>query len=121
MSTNTTTTGTLTAGWDFFTGEPGGHVVLHCRICGEPMTVARDVVGPTGWAHAMTIRAGQAKGRLHDEFHCERAEAAWHRQALALRQQAEQTPSKRLADLLTEEADEVVRTKAATRGMSDVE
>jgi hypothetical protein len=117
MSTDSTTAGTLHAGWDFFTGEPDRHAVMHCRVCGEPMAVDRDVVGPTGWAHAMAIRAGHAKGRLHDEFHCERAGEPWHRQALALRQEAEQTPSKRLAELLTAEADEVVRTRTATKGV----
>jgi hypothetical protein len=63
----------------------------------------------------MVVRCGQAKGRLHDEFHCERAGETWHRQALALRQEATQTASKRLADLLNQEADEVARTRTATK------
>ena len=95
--------------------------MMHCRVCGEPMVESRNVIGPTGWAHALAIRAGQAKGRLHDEFHCERAGEAWHRQALALRRQAEQTPSKHLAELMTAEADEVVRTRTATKDQSSVE
>ena len=91
---------------------------MHCRVCGEAMAASRNVIGPTGWAHAMAIRAGQAKGRLHEEFHCERADVTWHRQALALRQEAEGTSSKRLADLLTAEADEVVRTREATKAVT---
>jgi len=117
---STETTGTLHAGWDFFTSEPGRHVVLHCRVCGEPMAAARDVVGPTGWAHAMAIRAGQANGRLHDRFHCTQCSEPWHRQALALRQQAERSPSKQFADVLTDEAGEVVRTRTATKDVSGV-
>ena len=117
MNTDTTTTGTLHAGWEFFTSEPGRHAILYCRVCGEAMTASRNVIGPTGWAHAMAIRAGQAKGRLHDAFHCELAGEPWHRQALALRLEAEQTPNRQVADLLTAEADEVVRTQAATKGV----
>lgn len=121
MSTETDgdrTTGVLHAAWDFFTSEPGLHARLHCRVCGEPMAVSRDVIGPTGWTHAMAINAGRAKGRLHDSFRCERAGEAWHRQALALRREAEGTSSKRLADLLTAEADEVVRTREATKAVT---
>jgi hypothetical protein len=84
------------------------------------MVADRSVVGPTGWAHAMAIRAGQATGRRPDEFHCIHAGEPWHRQALALRQDAEDTASKRLADLLTAKADEVVRTRVATRSVADV-
>jgi len=122
MSTDTTagnpTTGTLHAGWDFFTSEPGRHEVLHCRVCGMTMAVDRGVVGPTGWTHAVAIHAGQAKGRPHDSFHCERAGEAWHGEALALRQEAEATSSKRMADQLTAEADEVVRTREATKAVT---
>lgn len=92
--------------------------MIQCRVCGEPMAVSRNVVGPTGWGHATAIRAGQAKGRPHDEFHCEHADATWHRQALALRREAGATSSKRMADQLTAEADEVVRTREVTKAVT---
>ena len=111
------TTGTLHAGWDYITSEPGQHVVLHCRVCREPMAVERDIVGPTSWAEAMAVRCGQTKGHPHDSFHCTLSGEPWHRQALALRQEAAQTASRRLADLLNQEADEIVRARTATQDL----
>ncbi|MFM8273044.1 MAG: hypothetical protein ACKODX_12020 [Gemmata sp.] len=117
MSTDSTPTGTLHLGWDFFTTEPGQHATLHCRVCGEPLSLTPDVVGPTGWAHAMAIRAGRASAIRHDVFRCRFGGEPWHRQALALRREADDTASERLAMLLTNEADEVVRTRMATRSV----
>jgi hypothetical protein len=82
------------------------------------MAVERGVVGPTGWAHATAIAAGVRGGTPHDGFACAFSGAAWHRQALALKLQAEQTPSRRLERLLLEEAAEVVLRRAATKDVS---
>jgi hypothetical protein len=50
----------------------------------------------------------------------EHGNEVWHRQALALRREAEDTASQRLADLLTAEANEVVRRRAATKIVSEI-
>jgi hypothetical protein len=107
--------GTLHAGWDCVTTEPGEEAEVRCRVCGEVMAVRRGVVGPTGWAHSMAIAAGVAKGKLHDSFACDFSGEAWHRQALALKLEAQKTPSKRVERLLLEEAERVVRSRAATK------
>jgi hypothetical protein len=107
--------GTLHAGWDFIITRPGEAAEMRCRVCGEPMRARRDVVGPTGWAHAMAIKAGAAQGTPHDELACDHSGEAWHRQALALRMEAARTPSRELEKILSAEAEELVRTRAATK------
>lgn len=108
-------TGTLHAGWDFFTADPGTREEMRCRVCGEVMAVHRGVVGPTSWAHAMAIAAGVSQGKPHDSFACDLGGEAWHRQALALKREAERTPSGELAVLLLAEADRLVRLRTATK------
>src|SRR5437870_4920538 len=103
------------AGWDFFTAAPGSREQLRCRVCGEVMAVARNVLGPTGWAHAMAMAAGVMGGSRHDEFSGAFGGAAWHRQALALKQEANRTPSRELEKLLLEEAEGVVRARTARK------
>lgn len=107
--------GSLHAGWDFFVADPGTREEMRCRVCGAVMAVHRGVVGPTGWGHAMAIAAGVSKDKLHDEFACEFSCEAWHRQALALKQEAEKTPSGEVARLLLAEADRLVRSRTATK------
>lgn len=107
--------GTLHAGWDFVITRPSEEAEVRCRVCGEVMEASRGVVGPTGWAHAMTIKAGAARGTPHDEFACGFSGEAWHRQALDLKVEARKTPSRRVEQMLLEEAEEVVRSRAATK------
>ncbi len=95
--------------------HPGEYLAVYCGVCGKNMTARRNVLGPTGFAEAMLVQSGQSQGHLHDEFLCEDREEPWHQQAKAIRDQARESPSQRLADLLTEEADEIVRTRKSTR------
>jgi hypothetical protein len=103
------------SGWDFFTTAAGSVAEVRCRVCGAALAVRRGVVGPTGWAHTRAIAAGVMGGTPHDEFSCDLSGEPWHRQALALKRQAQETPSRRLERLLLEEAAEVVRRRAATK------
>jgi hypothetical protein len=95
--------------------KPGQFETMSCWMCGSTMEVTRDVMGPTCFAEAMLVRDGRSQGRLHDEYWCPLDNEPWHRQAQAIRENAEETPSQRLADLLTDEADEIVRTRQATK------
>jgi len=103
------------AGWDYVLTEPGTAAEVRCRVCGEPMSVRRSGVGPTGWAHAKAMKTGRAGGRRHDAFSCRHSGEAWHRQTLALRLEAARTPSGRLERLLLDEAERVVAARAATK------
>src|SRR6476646_3445594 len=107
---------TRQAGWDHVITEPDTEAELRCRVCGEVMEARRGVVGATGFAHAMAIKSGAARGVRHDAFSCRFSGEAWHRQALALKVEARQTPSRELEMLLLAEAEQVVRTRTATKG-----
>jgi len=115
MSDEQRPTKTLRCHSDHSFPEPGEYLAVYCGVCGKSMTVRRNVLGPTGFIEAMAVQNGQSSGHLHDNFWCEDREEPWHRQARAIRDQAHHSPSKRLADLLTEEANEIVRTRKSTR------
>lgn len=95
--------------------DPGKYLAIYCGVCGKSMTARRNVLGPTGFVEAMAVRSGQGSGHLHDKFWCEDREKPWHRQAKAIRDQARESPGQNLADLLTEEANEIVRTRKIAR------
>lgn len=95
--------------------DPDKYLTVYCGVCGKSMTANRHVVGPTGFAEAMAVQIGQTKGHLHDTFHCVDRDEAWHEQAKAIRDEASETNSQRLTQLLTEEADEIVRSQKTTK------
>jgi hypothetical protein len=82
---------------------------MNCLVCGAVMDVERNVNGPTGMAEAM----GGGK-HLHDAFSCPNAQEGWHRQALMLRKEAQETASARLKRSLLAEADDICAAKKAT-------
>jgi len=83
---------------------------MDCRVCGAGMDAARGLTGPTGFAEAMARR-----GHLHDRFTCPNSGEPWHREALALRQAMEDTPSRRVRALMGEDLDELLAAHAASR------
>lgn len=95
--------------------DPDEYLTVYCGVCGKIMTANRHVLGPTGFAEAMALQIGQTKGHLLDNFHCEARDEEWHKQAKAIRDEASDTHSQRLTQLLTEEADEIVRSQRTTK------
>jgi hypothetical protein len=81
-------------------GEPGAD--------GGPATFAapsaRNVFGPTGFVSAMAKRF-----RAHDEFVCPHTDEAWHDKALQLAIAINETPSKRLAELMRADLDDLLQ------------
>ena len=94
---------------DRFTPDPGEVDEAYCGVCKEKMTVRRDVNGPTGYVEAMA-----KMGHPHDAFDCPNREEMWHRQAIRIREEANQTASAKLAEMLRAEANEIVRNTTAT-------
>ena len=82
-------------GLEIFFVEPGTVETMTCRVCGTTCAVQRDAYGPTSLAMAMAKNKKQ-----HDVFTCPHAGEDWHEQALALIQAIEATPSKRVAELM---------------------
>lgn len=86
--------------------DPGLYLNAFCGICGRTMAVDRNILGPTSSIQAMAVSMGKSSGRLRDRFYCVDREEPWHRQAFELHMEADQTSSRRLTDILLEEANE---------------
>ena len=74
------------------------------------MDVKRGVLGPRGFAQAMS-----GGGSRHDVYTCPHLEEDWHNQVLNLNQEARDTASARLTDILLQEAEEILQTRKATK------
>ena len=82
-------------GYDSFFEKPGEVQERFCQVCGAKCDVLRDQLGPTSWAGAMA-----GKSTPHDHFFCPNSDEEWHEQAIELVQAIEETPSKRIAELM---------------------
>jgi hypothetical protein len=103
------------SGWESFSPEAGTVDKMYCRVCGEEMDVQRNVMGPTGFAEAMSVAHGMSKGHLHDSFHCKYAQENWHSQARVLKQKIEKEPSKIISDLLKTEVNLILLNRKVTK------
>lgn len=83
------------AEFDFFISELNSTDEKFCRVCSSKCMVTRNVFGPTGFVSAMAKRF-----RSHDEFVCPHTDEPWHDKALQLAIAIDETPSKRLAELM---------------------
>ena len=91
-------------GYDVFYIEPGKVDEMICGVCGSRCKVRRNVKGPVSFASAM--------GRMqieHDYFWCPNSEAEWHSQALNLVEAIEDTPSKRMAEIMRLDLEDILR------------
>lgn len=103
------------AGTDRFTAAPGTAEKMRCRVCQTDCTVRRNVNGPASFGEAMAKRSHR-----HDVFECPHAGAAWHGQALRLVEALEDTPSKRVAQLLQQDLDDLRRDHATASSLGTV-
>jgi hypothetical protein len=90
--------------YDVFIREPGAEASINCRVCGTECNVMRDVLGPTSWAGAMAGRKA-----LHDLFFCPWSGESWHKQAISLMQEMEETSSPWLRDLIFADLGDALR------------
>ena len=92
------------ADYDLFIGEVNCGGERQCRVCGTKCRATRNVFGPTGFVSAMAKRFN-----YHDEFVCPHTDEAWHEQALRLAIGISETPSKRLAELMRADLEDLLR------------
>ena len=88
-------------------GEIKGPV--HCGVCDAVMRDKRDCYGPTS-----SIMAMSGSKRKYDSFICPLRDEDWHKQVVALRNEARNTASMKHKEMLLDEADEVLLTRKAT-------
>ncbi len=82
-------------GFDIFIAEPDSSEEKVCRVCNSQCKSTRNAFGPTGFVSAMAN-----KFTYHDKFVCPHIHKPWHENALKLAIAIDETPSKRLADLM---------------------
>ena len=90
-------------GYDFFIGERNSGEEKTCRVCNSHCKSTRNVFGPTGF---VSTRA--TKVTYHDEFVCLHTDEPWHEKALQLAIAIDDTPSKRLADLMRADLQDIL-------------
>lgn len=107
---------------DYFTPDAGTvDGPVQCGVCGDDMTLlARDSRGPRGFVQAMGMRLRNETntGSPHDIFACPNREEDWHRQVVALRNEARRTSSGNLEGLLMDEAAAIAKSRQATKKVS---
>jgi len=87
--------------------EQGKMKTADCGICGSPMNVKRNVLGPTSWIESM----GRGE-HLHDSFTCPNFEEDWHEKIVKLKSEARNTASDKIKKILEEEVIEILEAKA---------
>lgn len=92
-----------TQGYGFFITEPSAHQSLECNICGAECLVERNLPIKSGFIAGM---GGLDKPR--DEFSCPNLKKKWHKQAVKLVKEIEKTPSKRLAQLMQQDLEDLL-------------
>lgn len=82
-------------GYDIFFEKLGEVQERYCQVCGTKCKVKRDQLGATSYLGSL------AKVKTpHDYFYCPYSDKDWHKQALELILAIEETPSKRIAELM---------------------
>ena len=59
---------------------PGTKDAVACGVCGTPMNVKRNALGPTSFGEAMT-----GKKHLHDCFTCPYVKEYWHKKIYSIK------------------------------------
>jgi hypothetical protein len=90
--------------YEKFFRDPGSTKKMNCRVCGAVCGVEKDVYGPVNFAMAMA-----KVNDLYDVFTCPHGGKDWHEKALALVVEIERTPSKRIADLMKLDLEDMLK------------
>lgn len=92
------------SGYDLFIAPPDSGEERQCQVCGTDCRALRNVFGPTGFASAIAKQFTH-----HDEFVCPHTDESWHEQALQLKIEIAQTPSKRLAGFMQADLEDLLQ------------
>jgi hypothetical protein len=84
-----------------------------CGICGDKMGVKRAILEATSFIEGLS-----GKKHLHDRFECPNLEEMWHKQVRAIKIEIARTSSKRLEDILTDEVEQIIKTRKETKQVS---
>ncbi len=91
-------------GFEIFYTTPQQVDEMSCRVCGAVCDVKRDVYEPANF-----LMAQSKISDLYDVFSCPNAGKPWHEKALKLALEIAKTTSKRLADLIQQDLDDLLK------------
>lgn len=83
--------------------KPNTFKEVYCRVCGALNMVKRNQMGPTSWGAAMA-----GKESFYDEFQCPNAEYPWHKEAVKMQREMEETTSQRVKQLYQQDLEEIL-------------
>lgn len=92
-----------TSCYGFLIGKPDEFDEVTCKVCGKTCNVERSLHGPTSWIDAMT-----RSGHWHDKFTCPNYQQPWHERAHKLIMKISESPSKRMAELMRLDLEEIL-------------
>jgi hypothetical protein len=90
--------------YEHFYTTPNTVETKACRVCGATCDVKRGVYTRSNFQEAVNKMAD-----LYDVFTCPNAGKGWHEQAFRLVQAIEATPSKRVAELMQLDLQDLLR------------
>jgi len=91
-------------GYDLFLTGPGSVEEMFCQVCHIKCEGTRNVYGPTSFGAAMAKNF-----RYHDVFACPNKDEEWHEQTLRIVLAIEETPSKRIMELMRLDLEDLLR------------
>lgn len=97
-------------GIDYFTPSAGVREEIHCKACGEPLSVKRNVKRTRG-KYGFEIKPP----RMIDVFSCENTDQRWHRQVIDLKKYLSRIPSRKISDIIEQEIEEILENREPTK------
>ena len=91
-------------GMEIFYTTPGQVNEMTCLVCGSNCDVRRDVYGPANFTMAIARISD-----LYDVFSCPHARQEWHKTALKLVKAINESPGKRVADMMRLDLEDLIR------------
>ena len=90
-------------GYDYFVVDMNTASEMKCKVCNSVCEEARGVCGPTSFVDSVF-----GKSHMHDSFFCPYSNEDWHREALGLLEEIEETHSKTIRNIMTLDLKELV-------------
>ena len=94
----------MKVGYEIFYTKLNSVIEKYCEVCGTKCDANKNVYGPSSF-----VTAVGKKYDFHDVFVCPNAGEKWHEQALKLVLAIEETPSKRVAELMKMDLNDLLK------------
>jgi hypothetical protein len=97
-------------GEEYYTPDVDVDGPVYCGTCGDQMGFEPEVEGYRGMASAMA-----GKKSKFNRYSCPNIKENWHIQAIRLRRAIDDSVSATLSKIMTEEREQILKTRRATK------